>query len=39
MGVRGEVQIEGQVIHVIARQLIDHSEMLGGLMVKSRDFR
>jgi error-prone DNA polymerase len=33
MGVRGEVQIEGQVIHVIARQLIDHSEMLGGLMV------
>ena len=33
MGVRGEVQIEGPVIHVIARQLIDHSEMLGGLMV------
>jgi error-prone DNA polymerase len=33
MGVRGEVQIEGRVIHVIARQLIDHSEMLGGLMV------
>jgi error-prone DNA polymerase len=39
MGVRGEVQIEGQVIHVIAKQLIDHSEMLGGLMIKSRDFR
>jgi len=39
MGVRGEVQIEGQVIHVIAKQLIDHSEMLGGLMVQSRDFR
>ncbi len=39
MGVRGDVQIEGQVIHVIARQLIDHSEMLGGLIVKSRDFR
>jgi len=39
MGVRGEVQIEGKVIHVVAKQLIDHSEMLGGLMVKSRDFR
>jgi len=39
MGVRGEVQIEDKVIHVIANQLIDHSEMLGGLIVKSRDFR
>ena len=39
MGVRGEVQIEGQVIHVVARQLVDHSEMLGNLLVKSRDFR
>ncbi|TDJ38957.1 MAG: error-prone DNA polymerase, partial [Gammaproteobacteria bacterium] len=33
MGVRGEVQIEGKVIHVVAKQLIDHSEMLGGLML------
>ncbi|MDJ0939482.1 MAG: error-prone DNA polymerase [Woeseiaceae bacterium] len=39
MGVRGEVQIEGQVIHVVAKQLIDHSDMLGNLLVKSRDFR
>jgi error-prone DNA polymerase len=39
MGVRGEVQIEGKVIHVIARQLVDHSDMLGNLLVKSRDFR
>jgi error-prone DNA polymerase len=39
MGVRGEVQIEGKVIHVIARQLVDHSELLGSLLVKSRDFR
>jgi error-prone DNA polymerase len=39
MGVRGELQIEGKVIHVIARQLIDHTEMLGDLEVKSRDFR
>lgn len=39
MGIRGELQIEGQVIHVIARQLIDHSEILGNLVVTSRDFR
>ncbi len=39
MGVRGEVQIEGKVIHVIARQLVDHTDMLGGLLVRSRDFR
>ena len=39
MGVRGELQIEGEVLHVIARQLIDHTEMLGNLLVTSRDFR
>ena len=39
MGVEGELQIEGKVIHVIARRLIDHSEMLGELLVRSRNFR
>jgi error-prone DNA polymerase len=39
MGVQGEVQIEGDVIHVIAKRLVDHSEMLGNLAVTSRDFR
>ena len=39
MGIRGELQIQGEVIHVIARQLIDHTEMLGNLLVTSRDFR
>ena len=39
MGIRGELQIEGEVVHVIARQLIDHSDMLGNLLVTSRDFR
>jgi error-prone DNA polymerase len=39
MGVRGELQIEGKVIHVIAGQLVDHTDMLGDLEVKSRDFR
>jgi error-prone DNA polymerase len=39
LGVAGELQIEGRVIHVIARQLIDHSDLLGDLSVHSRDFR
>lgn len=39
MGIAGELQIEGKVIHVIARQLFDHTEMLGELSVQSRDFR
>ncbi|HNP64520.1 MAG TPA: error-prone DNA polymerase [Woeseiaceae bacterium] len=39
LGIAGELQIEGKVIHVIARQLFDHSEMLGDLSVSSRDFR
>jgi error-prone DNA polymerase len=39
MGVQGELQKEGKVIHVIAKNLIDHSELLGELLVKSRNFR
>jgi error-prone DNA polymerase len=39
MGVRGELQIESNVIHVIARKLVDHTPMLGDLEVRSRDFR
>ncbi|MDJ0711927.1 MAG: error-prone DNA polymerase [Woeseiaceae bacterium] len=39
LGIAGEVQIEGKVIHVIAEQLFDHSDMLGDLTVHSRDFR
>lgn len=39
MGVRGDLQIEGRVIHVVARELVDHSDMLGALSVRSRDFR
>ncbi|MEX2481841.1 MAG: error-prone DNA polymerase [Gammaproteobacteria bacterium] len=36
--VTGEVQREGEVIHVIARQLGDHSALLGRLAIGSRDF-
>ena len=39
MGVEGELQKEGKVIHVIARKLIDHSEWLGELSVRQRNFR
>ncbi len=39
MGVYGELQIEGKVIHVIVRRLFDHSALLGALTVASRDFR
>jgi error-prone DNA polymerase len=39
MGVVGEVQRESGVTHLIARQLEDHSDLLSGLTVRSRDFR
>jgi len=36
--VRGKVQREGDVLHVIAQRLTNLSELLGDLMVTSRDF-
>jgi error-prone DNA polymerase len=39
MGVDGELQIEGKVVHVIARKLHDHSSLLGELQVRQRNFR
>jgi error-prone DNA polymerase len=39
LAVVGEVQREGEVQHVIARQLEDHSGLLGRLVTRSRDFR
>jgi error-prone DNA polymerase len=38
MGVEGEVQREGEVIHLIARRLTDHTRLLGTLATASRDF-
>ncbi|MBT8095907.1 MAG: error-prone DNA polymerase, partial [Woeseia sp.] len=38
MGVDGELQKEGKVIHVIAHRLLDYSALLGELRVRSRDF-
>jgi error-prone DNA polymerase len=39
LAVVGVVQKEGEVLHVIARRLIDETALLGGLVVESRDFR
>jgi error-prone DNA polymerase len=39
MGVVGKVQKEGEVLHVIAEQLFDHSEWLGDVVTRSRDFQ
>ncbi len=39
LGVVGEVQREESVLHVIACRLIDHSDLLGDLETRSRDFR
>ena len=39
LGVSGEVQKEGEVVHVVARRLSDHSPLLGELPARSRDFR
>jgi error-prone DNA polymerase len=38
MGVAGELQLEGEVLHVIVRRIADLSEWLGALVAPSRDF-
>lgn len=38
LAVYGSVEREGEVVHVIARRLTDHSELLGSLATSSRDF-
>jgi len=37
--VYGQWQREGDVMHLVAMKLIDHSELLQGLASKSRNFR
>jgi error-prone DNA polymerase len=39
LGVRGKVQKEHGVMHIIAERLFDHSALLGRLTARSRDFR
>ncbi|MEK8028165.1 DNA polymerase III subunit alpha [Pseudaquabacterium rugosum] len=38
LAVHGQWQCEGEVRHLIARRLVDHSALLQGLAVHSRDF-
>ena len=38
LGVEGVMQKEGEVVHLVARRLIDHTALLGRLATVSRDF-
>src|SRR6266700_589788 len=38
MGVEGVLEREGEVMHLVARRLTDHSALLGELVTPSRDF-
>ena len=38
LGVHGTIEREGEVVHLIARRLFDHSALLGPLAAASRDF-
>lgn len=38
LAVYGKVERQGQVLHLIAGRLIDHSQLLGSLLVRGRDF-
>lgn len=35
----GVMQTNGRVVHLLAKRLVDHSELLGDLRVRSYDFR
>ena len=38
MGVYGVLERQGEVVHLVAKRLIDHTALLGRLATKSRDF-
>jgi error-prone DNA polymerase len=38
MGVRGKLQRQGEVLHLVAQHLEDHTNLLGTLVTRSRDF-
>ena len=38
LGVEGRIQREGEIIHLVARRLFDHTPLLGKLAPASRDF-
>jgi error-prone DNA polymerase len=38
IGVEGVLERDGEVVHLVARRLMDHSVLLGRLSTASRDF-
>jgi error-prone DNA polymerase len=38
LGVQGTVERDGEVVHLVARRLLDYSALLGPLAAPSRDF-
>ena len=38
LGVHGIVERKGEVVHLVAGKLVDHSYLLGSLVLESRDF-
>jgi error-prone DNA polymerase len=38
LGVEGVIERDGEVVHLVARRLADHSALLGALQARSRDF-
>jgi len=38
LAVHGVLERQGEVVHLIARRLVDHSVLLGKLATASRDF-
>jgi error-prone DNA polymerase len=38
LGVRGTIERDGEVVHVIARRLSDHSALIGSLDAPARNF-
>jgi len=38
LAVHGTVERQGEVVHLLAGKLVDHSALLGGLVARSRDF-
>ena len=39
LGVFGQISRQGQVVHLIASRVVDHTALLGQLVTSSRDFR
>ena len=38
LAVHGTIEREGEVVHLVARRLVDHGGLLGRLVTASRDF-